>query len=138
MIDYFSHSLAYIGNGDTPPVMPTQKTLIGEEAPESKELPNFFTFTGTEPAKAVTKPIEVQKVPEALKPKTDVLEKLPAPKCSYISLEVSEDGAFIMLNKVLYTVPDFYNKKMIQQRDKKTIDMVLIGHGIDVNSLPLE
>lgn len=43
---------------------------------------------------------------------------------------IADDCKTFIYNNNVYTIPDFYNKEMIRQKDSKTLDMIFKGLGL--------
>lgn len=47
------------------------------------------------------------------------------------SFEISKDVSYITIGAKSYEIPSWYNKKMVEARDIKTLQMIFIHHGLD-------
>lgn len=101
-IDFFADAQEYLNNKGSNAQQETPKTPV------------------------VLTPVKLQPEPtKQEKPK--ILELFPEVQ----GFTISEDCTTLTHQGITYTIPDFYNKRMIAQRDKKTLDMVFISLGLD-------
>lgn len=103
-LDFFADAVAYIDSKDQNP-----------KAPEViKEPPDLITFketyrTGAKPELLTLDVVETEQKPEVY--------------------TIDDDKSTITIKGATYPIPTYFNKDMIRQRDKKTVDMVLIYLG---------
>ena len=57
-------------------------------------------------------------------PKNSIGLKSTIDEIKYIDYEITPDFKYIIINKRIYEIPDFYNKNMIKIRDNKTLEMI--------------
>lgn len=79
----------------------------------------------TEPKKPVTV--------EIVKPAPEPIEQEPENPFLFPELQdffISEDISTLTYKNKTYAIPEYYNKEMIKNRDKKTLDMVFISLGL--------
>lgn len=96
-IDFFADAQAYINNKDK-----SQQT--------------------TPPPPVVITPVKLEPEPPKVE-ETKPLDYFPEIQ----GFSVSDDCTTLTYNGKTYTIPDFYNKKMIKIRDRKTLEMVFIS-----------
>lgn len=71
---------------------------------------------------------------EAVKPEPEPIKQEPAKLILFPEIKdfsISEDLNTLTYQGKTYTIPSYYNKKMIKIRDKKTLDMVFISLGLN-------
>lgn len=107
-IDFFADARAYKGNNSTP--------------------------TPVTPIKPVEPSVIVCPQNNNDSVKAEPLELFPENS----GLAIAEDCKTLTYKGVSYIIPDYYNKKMIAKRDKKTIEMVLISLDLDYGELALK
>ena len=103
-IDFFEDAIAYIDSKQQNPKPP-------EVTPEAPQL------------------ITLKDTHRVTKPELLTLEAEPEPEPDQKGYVINDEDSTITVQGTTYPIPTCFNKDMIRQRDKKTVDMVLIYLG---------